>query len=248
MTTFQAWGRLAFPLLALIFCFSILFLHLKDLRLFIRYIKHNLPEGKESSILYISFSVFSPAIICTAWILNLFFNGLFMLILFTLIFDALILINTNALLKKSPYLEWADFLRYMQEQEENPLKDEIDEGENKAEETSPYGQLVADIETWFKTEKPYLNPNFQQLDVMNILLINRAKSSNVFKYGFGVSFVDFVNLKRIDYAIELMSKDTDMTLSQIAYEIGYSSPSVFTRTFIKYKGCTPSEFRKDKLE
>jgi AraC-like DNA-binding protein len=36
----------------------------------------------------------------------------------------------------------------------------------------------------------------------------------------------------------------NMNLSEIAYAVGFSSPSYFHRTFKKYKNLPPSEYRK----
>ncbi len=41
-----------------------------------------------------------------------------------------------------------------------------------------------------------------------------------------------------------MLQNTDMTISEIAYETGFSDPSYFSRTFSKEFGVPPSEFRK----
>ena len=37
---------------------------------------------------------------------------------------------------------------------------------------------------------------------------------------------------------------TEKTVAEIAYEVGFSSPSYFRRVFRKYTGMTPSAYRK----
>jgi AraC-like DNA-binding protein len=49
-----------------------------------------------------------------------------------------------------------------------------------------------------------------------------------------------VFLQRASYYLEY----TNMTISQIAYELGYSEPSSFNRAFKSYCDQTPDVFRK----
>ena len=59
----------------------------------------------------------------------------------------------------------------------------------------------------------------------------------------GISFYDFVNTRRIDYACSLLG-NTSETVENIAYKSGFNSASTFYRVFVKVKGTTPAEFRK----
>lgn len=59
----------------------------------------------------------------------------------------------------------------------------------------------------------------------------------------GMSPVDFVRHVRIMKA-EKMVAGTDMTLSEIAYAVGFTDPKYFSRTFKQKTGLTPSEYRK----
>lgn len=67
--------------------------------------------------------------------------------------------------------------------------------------------------------------------------ISRILSSN------GISFNDMLNAKRIRVA-ETMLRDNDSTITQIAFNAGFTSITTFNRVFRKVKGCTPTEFRE----
>lgn len=57
-----------------------------------------------------------------------------------------------------------------------------------------------------------------------------------------LSYVDFVNENRISYALYLL-KNTDSSITDIAYTCGYSNVRSFNRNFIKIVNLTPSEYR-----
>ena len=58
----------------------------------------------------------------------------------------------------------------------------------------------------------------------------------------GISFVDFINENRINYALYLL-KNTQNTITDIAYTCGYSSIRSFNRNFLKIAKNTPKCYR-----
>lgn len=67
-----------------------------------------------------------------------------------------------------------------------------------------------------------------------------------FKKAMGVSFVDYVTLKKINRSERLLLTK-DMSISQIGEEVGMSNMAHFYKMFRKFKGCSPNEFRKKML-
>lgn len=59
----------------------------------------------------------------------------------------------------------------------------------------------------------------------------------------GKSPQEYIQNKIIDLAKEKIM-GSEMTVNQIAYELGFQYPQHFTRIFKKKVGCTPSEYRK----
>lgn len=68
-----------------------------------------------------------------------------------------------------------------------------------------------------------------------------------FKQVTGQTPTQYVLSLRMTNAISLM-RDTDWNLSQIAAAVGYDNPLYFSRLFRKYKGTSPSAYRKLLLE
>ncbi|WP_310830067.1 AraC family transcriptional regulator [Paenibacillus pedocola] len=61
----------------------------------------------------------------------------------------------------------------------------------------------------------------------------------------GKSMIDFVNQLRIEKAKELLM-DTELTIKQIAAEVGYFNVQSFNRFFRKYEGMPPSSYKSAK--
>ena len=68
-------------------------------------------------------------------------------------------------------------------------------------------------------------------------------ASKVFLKNTGISFVDYVNNLRIHKACYLITNSNESILS-ISLSCGFSSLRSFNRNFLKYCGCTPTDYRK----
>ncbi len=62
----------------------------------------------------------------------------------------------------------------------------------------------------------------------------------------GCSPVHFIHQIRLQKACDLI-RNTDLTIAEIAYETGFTSPAYFSRLFAKTYGLPPSEYRKTEI-
>lgn len=60
----------------------------------------------------------------------------------------------------------------------------------------------------------------------------------------GTNYQEIVKSCRVEYASTLF-KDPALTISQVAYRLGYSDLSAFTHSFMRWTGKSPSRFRSD---
>jgi AraC-like DNA-binding protein len=67
--------------------------------------------------------------------------------------------------------------------------------------------------------------------------------SRLFQQKMHLSFLQYLKLCRIIRGMELLLQ-TEKSVSEVAYEVGYSSLSVFSNTFQKLVGVRPVEFRR----
>jgi AraC-like DNA-binding protein len=68
------------------------------------------------------------------------------------------------------------------------------------------------------------------------------EKTNITSAKLGISFIQYVKMMRIILAMELL-KDTNLSMSEIAYEIGYSNVSAFSNTFQQLTNMRPTEFK-----
>ncbi|KQX62989.1 AraC family transcriptional regulator [Paenibacillus sp. Root444D2] len=75
--------------------------------------------------------------------------------------------------------------------------------------------------------------------------IHPTQLSTHFGESFGIHFVDFLHELRIRHACSLLIS-SNLPISHVAYESGFSSYPTFSRTFLRIKGMTPSQYRKQQ--
>ncbi len=59
----------------------------------------------------------------------------------------------------------------------------------------------------------------------------------------GVSFIDYCTQVRMEHAKQLL-ENTDKSIQEIAFSVGYNDEKYFSRTFKKLTGLIPSDYRK----
>lgn len=67
--------------------------------------------------------------------------------------------------------------------------------------------------------------------------------SHEIKYATGYSFTDLINLTRIEESLKLLL-DSDMSISEISDEVGFSHVRYYNKNFKYYYNCTPLQYRK----
>lgn len=73
--------------------------------------------------------------------------------------------------------------------------------------------------------------------------INKYYLSHAFKREYGVSPINYLISRRIEESKYLLA-ETDLSMSQIAQLLGFSSLSYFSQVFRKTQGVSPMEFRQ----
>lgn len=79
-------------------------------------------------------------------------------------------------------------------------------------------------------------------DLAKHLYLSRPYLSAKFKEETGMSLTDFILKEKTEEAKRLLCH-TDKSFMNISSYLGFSSQSHFSRTFRKYSGCSPSEYR-----
>jgi AraC-like DNA-binding protein len=74
--------------------------------------------------------------------------------------------------------------------------------------------------------------------------VSEAHFARSFKEAFGLPPHRYLLTRRIEKATALL-RDTDLSITEIAFQIGWSSLGTFGRTFRDVTGKSPAEFRAD---
>lgn len=77
--------------------------------------------------------------------------------------------------------------------------------------------------------------------------MNKTYFCLFFKKHYGMPFTDYINRKRLETASAMLLKP-DTSIAEVAIACGYPTVTYFNRIFRKFKGMTPSEFRKSKTD
>ncbi|HEX2945884.1 MAG TPA: AraC family transcriptional regulator [Clostridia bacterium] len=79
--------------------------------------------------------------------------------------------------------------------------------------------------------------------VAEVVGLSPSYLSFIFKEISGMNFVDFINEYRLEKAKELLNSSS-MTIAQVAEAVGYMNANSFSKTFKKYVGVAPGQFRE----
>jgi len=92
----------------------------------------------------------------------------------------------------------------------------------------------------------FISQNFQtDLSVESIadyIGLNASYFSRVFKNVTGKTVLEYITLKRLEVSKKLL-QETNLTINQIAQNVGYNNVHSFLRFFKKYEGITPGDYR-----
>lgn len=95
--------------------------------------------------------------------------------------------------------------------------------------------------------KEYIDEHYAEAISLELVAEKVNLSANyvsaIFRKEAGVTFSDYITAKRMDAATNLLRK-TDMSIGEIAEQVGYSDVKYFSKLCKKTLGMKPSEYRK----
>ena len=132
------------------------------------------------------------------------------------------------------FKSWLLYLR--QKEQQTILKETRTQSDDSSKIFVRFEQLVT-------SERLYLIPNLQREDAAKKLHTNTVYLSTAIREYSGLSFGDYINSLRLDYARGLLSdpKENHKLISIIATESGFKSLRTFNRAFKERFGITPGE-------
>lgn len=104
--------------------------------------------------------------------------------------------------------------------------------------------LFETIDTAIRKERLYADLNLMREDVMARFGISRHRLNDLLRvHADGLSFPQYINAIRIEKASELITHHPEMTIADIAREVGFTAPNLREQFKRKY-GMTPKDYRE----
>lgn len=97
---------------------------------------------------------------------------------------------------------------------------------------------------YFKSEKPYLNPDLSMQMLSDVLHVPKHQLTEVLNTDIGKNFFQFVNEYRVEAVKRFLErKKQPWSVEAIGYECGFNSKSTFFTVFKSFTGKTPIQYR-----
>ncbi|QBY04121.1 AraC family transcriptional regulator [Thalassotalea sp. HSM 43] len=103
------------------------------------------------------------------------------------------------------------------------------------------------IESLMRSNKPYLNSDISIESLAEQLQMSSKELSMTVNRHFQLNFYEFINMYRIEEAKNILITHPDTAITEVIYQVGFNSKSVFNTAFKKSVGMTPSRYRKSHL-
>jgi len=91
----------------------------------------------------------------------------------------------------------------------------------------------------------HADPQFNAKEIGEAIGLGAAQLNRKIKALTGQTSVEFIRIYRLTRAAELVGKKS-AAIAEIAYDVGFSSPSYFTESFRLHFGKSPSEYAENK--
>lgn len=96
--------------------------------------------------------------------------------------------------------------------------------------------------------KSHMGEKILAKDVASHVNLSDVYFTSYFKMKTGVNFRDYVIQKKMEYAMNLMEKEPQMPVAEVAATVGYEDYRSFYRVFKQYTGVNPSNYSRRSTE
>lgn len=130
--------------------------------------------------------------------------------------------------------------------EENLEMNTSTTSEEKTDDKAFYSIIEQKLESICEKDQLFLEPDLTRESLCQRLSIGRTYLS-LYLHSRGLTFYQYINSLRLEYAIKLMQEHPDIPVREVSNMSGFRSQTTFRKTFQEVMGCLPSELRyKDK--
>ena len=88
----------------------------------------------------------------------------------------------------------------------------------------------------------HIRENITLSDLCEVSGLSKQYAMRLFRNYLGMTATDYIHSTKLAYSLDML-KNTDMTVEEIAYQLGYCGGYYFCRVFRRYLKMTPTEYR-----
>lgn len=110
-------------------------------------------------------------------------------------------------------------------------------------------ELMGRVHHFVVEKKSFKDAGLTMNSLCEALKVNRSYLSKAVNCATGKNFTVWINEHRVNEALTLLKRpeSTQQSIDGIAYEAGFNNRTTFYRTFKKFTGISPTDYRKQTL-
>lgn len=120
-----------------------------------------------------------------------------------------------------------------------------DPADENADEKAFYAVIEQKLESLCEKNLLFLEPDLTRETLCLRLSIGRTYLS-MYLHSRGLTFYQYINSLRVEYAIKLMEENPKMPIIDVCKYSGFRSQTTFRKVFLEVMGCLPSELNSKK--
>lgn len=94
-------------------------------------------------------------------------------------------------------------------------------------------------------DKSYHKTDLTVEDIAQEVGVHANYLSQIFREEYGITVKSYILDRKLNHAKELILRDNNMMLYEVAFAVGYEDPYYFSKCFKKKYGVTPTQFMRD---
>lgn len=109
--------------------------------------------------------------------------------------------------------------------------------------TESISAYIEKLSELLRDRKVFLDKELRLTDLAAKMGIKPHHLSQLINQEFNLSFFDLINKHRVSEAKQIIERNPEYTLLQVAFDAGFNNKTSFVNAFKKFEKSTPSEFR-----
>ncbi|OFI34930.1 hypothetical protein BFC17_15300 [Alteromonas lipolytica] len=140
------------------------------------------------------------------------------------------------------------FITYkLNEQKSSPsIKDEAIERSSFKEDSGHFLPIYSALDNQVKEEQLYKVSRLTLNQLSELTGLQPRDISRAINLNANKSFNEYINDLRVDYVCNILRSGAQKSITDLAFEAGFSSKAVFNRAFKQVTGMTPSRFKNQQ--